>query len=304
MRQEADVDLIGEFGPRLAAGGRLSDAEIDRLADTHDLLSLGMLADEARRRRHDDRATFVRVATLTGDAGQLGATAVPAPAREVRLVLSPDSIDAAVTQVQRAARLCAGRPLTGFALDRLASLCGGRAGDLERGLVALRTAGLDLVSELALDRAHDAEAMLAAASAAGIGIARATVHRAGYADALRLFRQVRDWGLLAAPIRSLAPLAREPVDAPATGYDDVRQVALARLIVDNIASIQVDWALYGPKLAQVALAFGADDLDNVSPLDTLDLGARRAPLEEARRNIMAASLVPVERNGRFERVDS
>ena len=80
----------------------------------------------------------------------------------------------------------------------------------------------------------------------------------------------------------------------------MRQVALARLLVDNIDSIQVDWSVYGPKLAQVALAFGADDVDAVSPIDSIELGWRRAPLEEIVRNISAAGLAPVQRNGRFE----
>ena len=65
-------------------------------------------------------------------------------------------------------------------------------------------------------------------------------------------------------------------------------------------SIQVDWSLYGPKLAQVALTVGADDVDAVSPLDDLSEGRRRAPLEEIRRNIRAAGLEPVERDGRFD----
>jgi 2-iminoacetate synthase ThiH len=66
-----------------------------------------------------------------------------------------------------------------------------------------------------------------------------------------------------------------------------------------VSSIQVDWGQYGPKLAQVALLFGADDLDGVSPVDDQSEGRRRAPLEEVRRNIEAASLRPVERDGRF-----
>jgi 2-iminoacetate synthase ThiH len=61
----------------------------------------------------------------------------------------------------------------------------------------------------------------------------------------------------------------------------------------------VDWRAYGPKLAQVALIFGADDIDNVSPVDDVAEGRRRAPLEEIRRNIRAASLEPAERDGRF-----
>ncbi len=104
-----------------------------------------------------------------------------------------------------------------------------------------------------------------------------------------------------AVIRSFAPLPRRINPAvPSTGYDDVKRVALARIIVDNVPSIQVDWSLYGPKLAQVALTMGADDVDAVSAEDDLSEGRRRAPLEEIRRNIRAAGLEPVERNGRYE----
>ena len=81
---------------------------------------------------------------------------------------------------------------------------------------------------------------------------------------------------------------------------DVKRVALARLSIESIPSIQVDWALYGPKLAQVALTVGADDIDMVSPFDDAPEGRRRAPLEEVRRNITAAGLQPVERDGRFD----
>jgi 2-iminoacetate synthase ThiH len=58
--------------------------------------------------------------------------------------------------------------------------------------------------------------------------------------------------------------------------------------------------LYGPKLAQVALTVGANDVDAVSPEDETSGGRRRAPLEEIRRNIRAAAQEPVRRNGRFE----
>ena len=75
---------------------------------------------------------------------------------------------------------------------------------------------------------------------------------------------------------------------------------MARLVVDNVPSIQVDWSLYGPKLAQVALTVGADDVDAVSPEEATAEGRRRAPLEEIRRNIRAAGFEPVERNGRFD----
>ena len=104
-------------------------------------------------------------------------------------------------------------------------------------------------------------------------------------------------------LRSFAPLPRSWAAAsPTTGYEDVRQIALARLLADNIPSIQVDWSLYGPKLAQVALTFGADDLDAVPGRDDESEGRRRATLEEVRRNIQAAALVPVERDGAYGRI--
>ena len=78
------------------------------------------------------------------------------------------------------------------------------------------------------------------------------------------------------------------------------QIAVARIVASNIDSIQVDWPLYGPKLAQVAIAFGADDIDGVSSVDELQLGHRRSPREDIERQIRAAFANPVERNGRYE----
>mgnify|MGYP001430759698 CR=1 FL=1 len=86
---------------------------------------------------------------------------------------------------------------------------------------------------------------------------------------------------------------------PTTGFEDTRFVALAR-IVTNISTIQVDWQQYGPKLAQVALMFGADDLDNVPGLDTALNGPRRSPVAELEKNVKAAGFVPEERNGYFK----
>jgi aminodeoxyfutalosine synthase len=125
------------------------------------------------------------------------------------------------------------------------------------------------------------------------------VHQASETGALELLTRARDVQAGAGGIRAFAPLARvSSVAQPSTGYDDVRLVAAARLVVDNIDSIQVDWALYGPKLAQFALTVGADDVDGVSALEG-DLGRRRSPLEEIRGNIKAAGLEPIERDGLF-----
>jgi len=46
-----------------------------------------------------------------------------------------------------------------------------------------------------------------------------------------------------------------------TGIDDLRNIAVARLFLDNFDHIKAYWIMIGPKLAQIALSFGADDLD-------------------------------------------
>jgi aminodeoxyfutalosine synthase len=101
-------------------------------------------------------------------------------------------------------------------------------------------------------------------------------------------------------IQSLNPLPLTlSTFRPTTGYEDVKMVALARLAAPNIPSIQVDWRRYGPKLAQVALTFGADDIDGISPSDDAPEGRRRAARAEIERNIMVAGLLPAERDGKF-----
>jgi len=46
-----------------------------------------------------------------------------------------------------------------------------------------------------------------------------------------------------------------------TGVEDLKTMALSRLMLDNIPHIKAYWIMLAPKLAQVALNFGADDID-------------------------------------------
>src|SRR5204863_3920480 len=135
---------------------------------------------------------------------------------------------------------------------------------------------------------------------AGLVLARLTVDRGDASDPLILFKAIAAVQRSTGVVRAFAPLPRtsNPL-LPTTGFDDLRRVALARIAIDGVPSIQVDWSLYGPKLAQVALTVGADDVDRVSAEDDQSRGARRTPLEEIRRNIRAAGMAPCERNGRF-----
>ena len=132
-----------------------------------------------------------------------------------------------------------------------------------------------------------------------------TVHHVAAPDILETFRRVSRWKMLKGYVRAFAPIPRMvEASEPSTGYDDVRQVALARLLVDNIDSIQVDWLMQGTKLVQVGLTFGADDVDRVPTDENEDVGVRRVTSVEIRRQISAASREPVERNGCFEAMTS
>ncbi|MBA7696581.1 Aminodeoxyfutalosine synthase [subsurface metagenome] len=45
------------------------------------------------------------------------------------------------------------------------------------------------------------------------------------------------------------------------GVDDLKNIAVSRLLLDNFSHIKAYWVMLGPKVAQIALSFGADDLD-------------------------------------------
>ncbi len=293
------MTTLQEIGARLAAGQPLRPTDVEVLIDSSDLLGLGAAADELRRRRHGDRATFARVQEIPlATIGEAPVEVVPG-AGEVRLGGRPEGARQAIEVVRRVAAAAAAVPVTGFAVDVLAELAGGDAQALYALVSELKAAGLSLVAEARVERLPGPEA-LEATGRGGLRVGRLTIGEPDGDAGLALVRRVAGWGGAVAHVHAFAPLPRVLRTQPTTGYRDLRQVALARLLVDNIDSIQVDWSLYGPKLAQVALLFGADDVDSVSPADEPSRGPRRTPLEEITRNIRASALVPVERNGCFE----
>jgi len=277
----------------------VTDTELATLAASHDIISLGMLADEARRRRHGARTTFVRVATVSADLG--APIEWPAATREIRIAGTPASRFAAVERVAAVAAAANGVPVSAFSLADLEQLAIAEKVTLRSVLGELRGAGAELVAEAPFDRLLEPRRAIEEVNIAGLALARLTVQQLPGGEILTLFKSVAALQTVVAVIRAFAPLPRTANPAvPTTGYDDVKRIALARLVVDNISSIQVDWRLYGPKLAQVALTVGADDVDGVSAEEETTDGRRRAPLAEIQRNIRAAGLEPVERDGRFD----
>jgi aminodeoxyfutalosine synthase len=276
-----------------------SEQDLLSLAASHDIITIGMVADEARRGRHGARTTFLRVADVPTIVQ--ADTRWPATAGEIRIVGTPVTRAAALERVTQVAARVNGTPLSAFSLADLEQLAGREGVTLRALLEDLRAAGLELVAEAPVDLLQNARRSIEEVNIAGLALARLTIHQSPETNPLPLLKSVAELQRAVAVIRAFAPLPRRMNPAvPTTGYDDVKRVALARIACDNVPSIQVDWSLYGPKLAQVALTMGADDVDAVSPLEETTEGRRRAPLEEIRRNIRAAGQEPVERNGRFE----
>jgi len=86
-----------------------------------------------------------------------------------------------------------------------------------------------------------------------------------------------------------------------TGMLDIRQIAVSRLVLDNFPHIKAYWQMLTPKIAQIALRFGADDLDGTVIEEkiyhdagaTTPQGMRR---QELVRLIREAGRDPVERD--------
>jgi aminodeoxyfutalosine synthase len=290
------VTAFDVYLDRINRGERLSAEEIQELAATPDILSLGMLADTVRRRLHGTRVTFLRVAEAAFD-NQAALSQLPA-GREVRLTGSPATLDSGAAAVE-AARIIAGdRKVSAFSWDDVDRWSSGAP--IGQVLSRLKRAGLDAILNLPLDGIADPRRAVESLKDAGFLQLRLTIAKASTDARMALLMQASVLQEACGAIHSLNPLPMAlSAFKPTTGYDDVKMVALARLAAPNVPSMQVDWQRYGPKLAQVALTFGADDIDGVSASDEAPEGRRRAPRAEIERNIEAAGLTPVERDGWF-----
>jgi aminodeoxyfutalosine synthase len=93
-----------------------------------------------------------------------------------------------------------------------------------------------------------------------------------------------------------------------TAFADIKAIAVSRLVLDNFDHIKAYWIMMSPKVAQIALRFGADDLDGTVVEEKIyhDAGATteqftsRADLE---RLIREAGRIPVERDTLYRPVD-
>ena len=103
------------------------------------------------------------------------------------------------------------------------------------------------------------------------------------------------------------PLAYQPenndldIGKHTTGIDDLKTIAVSRLLLDNIPHIKAYWVMIGEKIAQVALNFGADDLDGTVMEEKIaHFAGAKSPTQQQKdkliRLIKEAGKIPVERD--------
>ncbi|RUM59929.1 MAG: aminofutalosine synthase MqnE [Persephonella sp.] len=86
-----------------------------------------------------------------------------------------------------------------------------------------------------------------------------------------------------------------------TGIDDLKTIAISRLLLDNFQHIKAYWVMVGEKIAQVGLNFGADDIDGTVIEEKIaHFAGAKSPTQQQKekliRLIKEAGKIPVERD--------
>jgi aminodeoxyfutalosine synthase len=113
--------------------------------------------------------------------------------------------------------------------------------------------------------------------------------------------------------QAFIPLAFHPMNTTiegatyTSGIDDLKTIAISRLMLDNFPHIKAYWVMLGEKIAQLALKFGADDLDGTIIEEKITRSAGRRSANAMTRDelvnlIEKTGKVPVERDSFYNPV--
>lgn len=94
---------------------------------------------------------------------------------------------------------------------------------------------------------------------------------------------------------------------PETAVSYLRLLAISRIVLDNFDNLQASWVTMGPKVAQLALHFGANDFGSTMIEENVVAAAGvhfRLSAEEIRRIITEAGFQPAQRTMAYEIIDS
>jgi cyclic dehypoxanthinyl futalosine synthase len=94
---------------------------------------------------------------------------------------------------------------------------------------------------------------------------------------------------------------------PAGAFEYLKTQAISRLYLDNIPNIQSSWVTQGPKIGQIALYYGANDMGSLMIEENVVSSAGTVyhlSLEDIKQAIREAGYIPRQRNVFYEYIDS
>ena len=193
-------------------------------------------------------------------------------------------------------------------------------------LVRLRAAGLDSIpgagAEMLVDEVREQIAPHKDSAAAWLDLMR-TAHQLGIPSTVTMMYgsvetveqrvehlvKVRALQDETGGFRAFIPWSFQPAGTHlpdvkrASGLDYLRTVAVSRLLLDNIPNIQASWLTQGPKIGQLSLQYGVNDMGSTvieENVVTAEGAIFMVPLAEIERLIKDAGLTPARRNTRYE----
>lgn len=261
-----------------------------------DLIGIGMEADAVRRRLHPEgvvsyalnafiKASGASVRETVAKALDQGATGIVLYGLAEQ---SESQVEAILTQCSQAA------PELRLGLLESEVAAGAGQGEVGRMLAQWKRCGLAWME--GDGAASSSPGLHRAAHAAGLSTVASLRFGAGermedLVAMLEDFQQlqqetgsVRAFALRSAP----ASTGRELDDPTAVEY--LKTLAICRMVLDNIMSVEANWEQQGLKVLQMALRFGANDVGSL-------IGrTAQASEEEVRRLIRDAGFTPVQRD--------
>ena len=138
-------------------------------------------------------------------------------------------------------------------------------------------------------------------------------HLETYKHRVEHMSKLRDLQDRTGGFQAFIPLAFHPMNtkiegaAYTSGIDDLKTIAISRLFLDNFPHIKAYWIMLGEKIAQLALMFGADDLDGTIMEEKIThsagaLSGNAMTKSELINLIEKAGKVPVERDSFYNPV--